>query len=79
MTEQSIGKLECAHLLYGPGNRRRCNDLRPFSGRDQDPLYSGRVGALKSMVERKELGIKTEKGFYTYPDPEFNRPDFIKG
>lgn len=52
MTQHFIGKLECAHLLYGPGNRRRRNDLWPFSGRDQDPLYSGRVGALKSMVER---------------------------
>ena len=35
--------------------------------------------ALKDMVGRKELGAKTKKGFYTYPDPEFSRPDFIKG
>lgn len=35
--------------------------------------------ALKVMVDRKELGTKTEKGFYTYPDPEFSRPDFVKG
>ncbi len=35
--------------------------------------------ALKAMVDRKELGIKTGKGFYTYPDPEYGRPYFLKG
>jgi len=34
--------------------------------------------ALKQMIERKELGIKTGKGFYTYPDPEYGRADFLK-
>jgi len=34
--------------------------------------------ALKAMVDRKELGVKTGKGFYTYPDPEYSRPDFLK-
>jgi 3-hydroxybutyryl-CoA dehydrogenase len=31
------------------------------------------------MVDRKELGTRTGKGFYTYPDPEFTRPDFLEG
>ena len=35
--------------------------------------------ALKAMVDKKGLGAKTGKGFYTYPDPEFSRPDFFKG
>jgi 3-hydroxybutyryl-CoA dehydrogenase len=35
--------------------------------------------ALKAMVDRKELGVKTGKGFYTYPDAEYSRPDFLKG
>ncbi len=34
--------------------------------------------ALKAMVDRKELGIKTSKGFYRYPDPEYLRPEFLK-
>jgi 3-hydroxybutyryl-CoA dehydrogenase len=34
---------------------------------------------LKEMIDRKELGVKTGKGFYTYPNPEFARPDFLKG
>ena len=34
--------------------------------------------ALKTMIERKELGMMTGKGFYTYPDPEYAKPDFLK-
>jgi len=34
--------------------------------------------ALKTMVDRKELGRKTGKGFYTYPDPVYEKPDFLK-
>jgi 3-hydroxyacyl-CoA dehydrogenase len=34
--------------------------------------------ALKDMVERKELGVKTGKGFYTYPDPEYKNQGFLK-
>ena len=33
--------------------------------------------ALKEKIDRNELGIKTNKGFYTYPDPEYGKPDFI--
>jgi 3-hydroxybutyryl-CoA dehydrogenase len=35
--------------------------------------------AFKEMLERKELGMKTGKGFYTYPNPEWANPDFLKG
>lgn len=34
--------------------------------------------ALREMIERGELGVKSGKGFYTYPDPEFLRPDFLR-
>jgi len=35
--------------------------------------------ALRDMIDRKELGMKTGKGFYSYPNPEYARPDFLKG
>jgi 3-hydroxybutyryl-CoA dehydrogenase len=35
--------------------------------------------AFKDMLDRKELGAKTGKGFYTYPNPEWAGPDFLKG
>jgi 3-hydroxybutyryl-CoA dehydrogenase len=33
--------------------------------------------ALKDMIERGELGMKTGKGFYSYPNPEFSQPGFL--
>jgi 3-hydroxybutyryl-CoA dehydrogenase len=33
---------------------------------------------LKAYVDRGELGVKTGKGFYTYPDPAFARPGFVE-
>lgn len=35
--------------------------------------------ALKAMLERGELGVKSNKGFYTYPAPEYGKPHFIPG
>jgi 3-hydroxybutyryl-CoA dehydrogenase len=34
---------------------------------------------LSEMVEKQELGVKTGKGFYRYPDPEYRRSDFLEG
>jgi 3-hydroxybutyryl-CoA dehydrogenase len=35
--------------------------------------------ALKEMIDRNELGLKTGKGFYSYPDPEYKDPEFLAG
>jgi 3-hydroxybutyryl-CoA dehydrogenase len=32
---------------------------------------------LKAHVDRGELGVKSGKGFYEYPDPAFAHPDFV--
>lgn len=37
------------------------------------------VKFLEPFIERGDLGVKTKKGFYTYPNPEFETSDFLKG
>lgn len=34
---------------------------------------------LLEMIARGELGTKTGKGFYTYPDPAYKSPNWLKG
>jgi 3-hydroxybutyryl-CoA dehydrogenase len=34
---------------------------------------------LLDRVERGDLGVKTGKGFYTYPDPAYEDPEWLKG
>lgn len=33
--------------------------------------------ALKEKVKKGELGVKSGKGFYNYPNPEYQNPDFL--
>lgn len=33
---------------------------------------------LQQMIARGELGVKAGKGFYTYPDPAWSKPGFLK-
>ena len=34
---------------------------------------------LREKVEKGELGVKTGKGFYTYPNPKFQDPNWLTG
>jgi 3-hydroxybutyryl-CoA dehydrogenase len=34
-------------------------------------------GALMEKIKKGELGVKSGKGFYAYPNPEFLKPDFL--
>ena len=33
--------------------------------------------ALKELIDRGDLGVKSGRGFYTYPDPEYLAPGFL--
>ena len=43
------------------------------------PQKEKNAAFLKAYVDRGDLGIKTGKGFYSYPKPAFFDPDFLKG
>ena len=34
---------------------------------------------LQPYIDRDDLGIKTGKGFYSYPDPDYQRNSFLRG
>jgi len=36
-------------------------------------------GILREKVEKGDLGVKTGRGFYQYPDPVFKRPCWLRG
>jgi len=40
--------------------------------------YEEMSSFLKAYIERGELGVKTGKGFYSYPNPAFRRDGFLK-
>ncbi len=44
-----------------------------------DAQLQANASFLKAYVDKEWLGIKTGRGFYTYPDPAYARPDFLSG
>ena len=42
-------------------------------GLDEDE----QIRRLSEMVDRGELGMKSGKGFYSWPEPEFSKPEFL--
>ena len=47
--------------------------------RPSDKLKARVAGYLEPYVDRGELGMKTGKGFYSYPVPAYQQPDFLTG
>jgi 3-hydroxybutyryl-CoA dehydrogenase len=52
-------------------------DIEMVYYRDSEDPKDHPPEALKEKVDKNELGVKTGKGFYSYPDPEYLRPDFL--
>jgi len=48
-----------------------------WAERTGEPRAKANAAFVGDRVARGELGIKSGKGFYTYPDPAFRRPDFL--
>ena len=48
-----------------------------YYGESKDPKDKP-PEALMEKIKKGELGVKSGKGFYTYPNPEFLQPDFLK-
>jgi 3-hydroxybutyryl-CoA dehydrogenase len=44
-----------------------------------DPQLKAHAKWLKDHVDKGWLGVKTGRGFYTYPDPAYARPGFLTG
>lgn len=41
-------------------------------------VWNKRIDFLQKMVDRGELGIKSGKGFYTYPNPAYEDPKWLR-
>jgi len=50
-----------------------------WAQKHQDPQAQKNAAFLKSYVDRGDLGQKTGKGFYSYPEPEYLSPRFLEG
>jgi len=45
----------------------------------KDPQAIANAAFMKKYVDAGNVGVKTGKGFYSYPDPAFGEPGFIEG
>lgn len=43
-----------------------------------DPQLRANAAFLKAYVDRGDLGVKSGRGFYAYPDPAYTQPGFIE-
>ena len=48
-----------------------------WASRSGAPQARANAAFVERMVAAGRLGIKNGRGFYTYPDPAFRRPDFL--
>jgi 3-hydroxybutyryl-CoA dehydrogenase len=50
-----------------------------WAGTLDDERLRANADLLKRYVDAGHLGVKTGRGFYEYPDPAYQRPDFVTG
>jgi 3-hydroxybutyryl-CoA dehydrogenase len=49
-----------------------------WARRLDDGQLRANAAFLKEYIDRGDLGVKTGRGFYNYPDPAYARPGFIE-
>jgi len=52
-------------------------DMAKSASEAEFPDKNKMAAFLQSYIDRGELGVKTGKGFYTYPNPAFSKPEFL--
>ena len=64
-------------MLDGVGLDVAMNVAEAQANRGRGEQWRQMADFLRPYVERGELGMKTGKGFYTYPNPAYQQPDFL--
>ena len=50
-----------------------------YNAHADDPASQAIAAKIKEMIDQGHYGIEAGQGFYTYPHPAFEDPDFLKG
>ena len=69
-------------MLDGVGINLVVDILGENARKEQPPgpeITAAICNFLQPYIERGDLGVKTGKGFYEYPEPDFLNPDFLLG
>lgn len=74
------------HMMMGPfalmdsiGIDTMLSFTEYWAEKMKDPQWKENAEFLRGYVEKGQLGKKTKKGFYDYPKPSFQHPEFLKG
>ena len=74
------------HMMQGPfgmmdgiGLDTLLSVTEYWAAKNKDPQWIKNAEFLRGYVEKGHLGMKTKKGFYEYPKPLYNQPEFLKG
>jgi 3-hydroxybutyryl-CoA dehydrogenase len=74
------------HMMQGPfgmmdgiGLDTMLSVTEYWAAKNKDPQWAKNAEFLRGYVEKGHLGMKTKKGFYEYPKPSYNHPEFLKG
>ncbi len=50
-----------------------------WANKTKDPQSLANAAFMRQYLDKGLLGVKSGKGFYTYPEPEFGKPGFVDG